>query len=202
MSVDGYLDKIFDAVCPLLLKEIPENEQTVVLVAYRKYLIDTYAEFLEEVSKESEKAGAAVHLLEKKETDKWESLTADQIRARLLPDRQLEKLQYLSEIAFQDAYSCVLSGNCKKSEQEYERELYQISECLDGIKSYHLDYAKELLSETLLDVNYTYGKSQYKSFRLARRCGKIPENVICPDCQAVNQPGARFCKNCGRALEM
>lgn len=171
MNADECLGKIYDAVCPQILSEIPADEQTAVSVAYHKYLIDAYTEFLRGLPEDDPKAAAAWQMLEKKEKDKWTALTADQIRARLLPDLQFKNLQYLSELAFQDAYSRMTSGVCKISEQDYERELYQISQCLDGIKSYHLDYAKELLSETLLDVDYAYGKSRNKSLRLARKCG-------------------------------
>lgn len=172
MYADEYIDKIYQAISPAILAGIPGIERTGVSVAYRKYLIDTYGAFLREIEEKPEKGEDALRLLENKEKSRWENLTADQKKARLLPDHKLEDLRYLSELALQAAYKCIQTGEYKTSQEDYERELFQISECLEGIAPYHLDYAKELLSETLLDVDYAYGKSKNKSFRLARRCGK------------------------------
>lgn len=172
MHADEYLDKIYQTISPAILAGIPMTERTAVSVAYRKYLIDTYGAFLKEIQGKPEKGQDALRLMENRENSRWENLTAEQKKARLLPDHKLENLEYLSELALQAAYNCIRTGEYKTSQEDYERELFQISQCLEGIAPYHLDYAKELLSETLLDVDYAYGKSQNKSFRLARRCGK------------------------------
>ncbi len=75
---------------------------------------------------------------------------------------------FLSDIAFEQAKECYDNGKYYDNDEEYAMRLNEISECLDKIKYYNVDSAKEVLSETILDIDYIFGKTEMMSLRLSR----------------------------------
>lgn len=200
MISDGCLKPIYEEMYSLIVEQFPEMEKVGVSVAYQKYLLDQYVNLIAQLEEVPIPKVDIKQMILEKEQLYWKGQSIDEIRSNLFPDQKFADLKYLSEIAWKEARECMRTNAHKADQEEYERRLHEISQCLDGIKDYNLSLAKELLSETLLDIDYVFGKSEVKSLRLSRTIGEVAKPIYCTECGTQNRPGAVFCKNCGNRL--
>lgn len=138
--------------------------------AYKEYLRDKYEDVLNEfAAKESEEMlKAVVNSFVEDEIRFWRDLNENEKMSVLVDDPAFEHLTFLSEVAFEQAKKALINGHVKESDIEYHKELEDLALCLDDIKSFNVEAAKELLSEAILDINYAFGKSELMSLRLGR----------------------------------
>lgn len=138
--------------------------------AYKKYLRDKYEDVLKEfAAKESEKMlKAVVNSFIDDEIRFWKDLNENEKMSVLVDDPAFEHLTFLSEVAFEQAKKVIKSDEFIRDEHKYHRNLEDLALCLDDIKPFNVEAAKELLSEAILDINYAFGKSELMSLRLGR----------------------------------
>lgn len=159
---------IYEQTRSLIQGDTP-NETEQLLALYRQYLTDKYEDLIRDLA-ETESAemldGIMASFVED-EIGIWSGLSTAEIRSLLLPDPAYEHLSFLSEVAFAQARDCLANRKYYDNDEEYALRLEEIAACLDAILPEHLDAAKELLSETILDIDYIFGKSENTSFRLS-----------------------------------
>ena len=166
--VEEYISAIYSRTCLLIQTNFANNEELLEL--YRCYLIDKYESLLVDVvnCESDETVKAVVDVFIEDETRIWTCLKDEEIISVLTNDAAYDHLSFLSEVAFEQAKECYKTLTFYNDDGEYMQRLEEISVCLDKIKPYNLDSAKALLSETLLDIDYIFGKSKNTSLRLSR----------------------------------
>lgn len=166
--VEKYIAEICERTYSLILSGLTnKNEET--LSQYRNYLTNKYESLLVDIinSESAEMVRAAVNASIEDELRVWEGLSESEMLSILEHDAAYEHLSFLSNIAFEQAKECCEKRKYYNNDEEYKVRLEEISACLDEIKPYNLDSAKELLSETILDIDYIFGKSENTSLRLS-----------------------------------
>ena len=137
---------------------------------YKIYLIDKYEDQIK-VFFDTEAEGmlrSIVDAFVEDEKQIWTDLDDSSKISLLEQDAAYQHLSFLSEIAFEQAKECYKKQKYYDNEEEYLLRLDEITQCLDEIKPNNIDSAKELLSETLLDIEYIFGKTEMLSLRLSR----------------------------------
>mgnify|MGYP003434118634 CR=1 FL=1 len=134
------------------------------------YLSNKYEKNLEEfILEESEDiVQAIIDSYIEDELKFWKNLNRSEMLSILDKDAAFEQLMFLSDIAFKNAQECVRTGVYLSDTEEYKLRLEELAQCLDAIKPHNIEYAKELLSESILDIDFVFNKSNIKSLRLAR----------------------------------
>ncbi len=137
---------------------------------YLQYLNEKYAALLNDfISTESmDTVREIVDLYVSDETNYLKNLDKNGLLSLLEQDPDFEQLSFLSENAFDQVKECVKSGEFMSDERDYQKRLGELAQCLDGIKPHNIDAAKNLLSESILDIEYMFNKSDVKSLRLSR----------------------------------
>ena len=137
---------------------------------YKIYLIDKYEDQIK-VFFDTEAEGMLRSIVDDFVEDEkriWTDLDDSSKISLLEQDAAYQHLSFLSEIAFEQAKECYKKQKYYDNEEEYLLRLDEITQCLDEIKPNNIDSAKELLSETLLDIEYIFGKTEMLSLRLSR----------------------------------
>lgn len=167
--IEEYILSIYERTYSIIQSAFV-NINEKVLELYMQYLTDKYETQLSDiVNSESEKMlEAVIDVFVEDEYRIWTGLSETEIISLLEHDYAYEHLDFLSNIAFEQAKECYEKNKYYSNDEEYKLRLEEISACLDKIKPYNLDAAKELLSETLLDIDYVFGKSDNTSLRLSR----------------------------------
>lgn len=166
--IEEFINEICEQTYSLIQSGLTDaNEET--LSNYRNYLTNKYKNILADIvnSESEEMIKNVVRTFIEDEFRIWTGLSESEILSVLEPDPAYEQLSFLSNIAFEQAKECYEKRKYYNNDEEYKLRLEEISTCLDEIKPYNLDSAKELLSETLLDIDYIFGKSENISLRLS-----------------------------------
>ena len=162
------ISTIYERTCALIQSAFT-NESEEALALYKSYLIDKYESQLSDIinSESEETLKAVVDVFIEDEIRIWTGLSESEMMSILEHDSAYEYLSFLFNIAFEQAKECYEKRKYYNNDEEYKLRLEEISVCLDKIKPYNLDTAKELLSETILDIDYIFGKSENTSLRLS-----------------------------------
>ena len=167
--VDKIIQQIYNETISIVkdrFNNICENLEN----SYYKYLFEKYSiimsEFLDEETEDVVKVICASYIDDEKSI--WGSLDINQVMSILNKDVAFEHLSFLSNIAFEKAIECKRSGIFFNEENEYHTQLEELTSCFTNVLPFNLDVAKELFSETLLDIEYIFGKSSNMSLRLSK----------------------------------
>jgi len=138
--------------------------------AYLRYLFNKYEEILKGFCDGENKdlLSDILDLYINEEIDNFRNLSQNEILSLLSEDSAFEHLTFLSEITFAQAKNVKSTGVHIDNEQEYIERMEELAKCLEGIKPYNIIMAKELLAESVLEIEYIYGKSSVMSMRLSR----------------------------------
>ncbi len=166
--VEKYISTIYERTYSLIQSGFA-NASEEMLALYRSYLTDKYESQLTDIinSESEEMVKAIVDTFIEDEFRIWTGLSEAEMMSILEHDAAYEHLSFLSNIAFEQAKECCEKRKYYNNDEEYKLRLEEISTCLDKIKPYNLDAAKEMLSETILDIDYIFGKSEITSLRLS-----------------------------------
>ncbi len=138
--------------------------------AYFGYLENKYGDMLDRFSAEEDEKflRAATELFVGDELREWGEQTRDSALGLLEEDPAFGMLTDLSEHALNQAMAAAMTGTFLSDEAGYREASEQAERYAAAVKPFHADAAKEILSETLLDINFAYHRSELKSLRLAR----------------------------------
>lgn len=166
--VEKYISTIYERTHSLIQAGFANGSEEM-LVLYKNYLTDKYESQLTDIinSESEEMIKAVIETFIEDELRIWAELSDTEMMSILEHDSAYEHLSFLSNIAFEQAKECCEKRKYYNNDEEYKLRLEEISACLDKIKPYNLDSAKELLSETILDIDYIFGKSENTSLRLS-----------------------------------
>lgn len=127
------------------------------------YLLE---EFVVEESAETVKAIVDSYIED--ELRQWENKSRQEMLSMLDNDAAFEQLIFLPETAFSDAQKCLSAGIHLSDEKEYKSRLEELANCVDVINPCNIEAAKDLLSESILDIDFVFNKANVKSLRLAK----------------------------------
>ena len=166
--VQDIIYRIFERTKSLVVIKDDTGDKYVDL--YKSYLIDKYEDQLKVFvdTETNEMLNSIVDAFVEDEKRIWSDLDDSSKISLLEQDAAYQHLSFLSEIAFEQAKECYKKQKYYDNEEEYMLRLDEITQCLDEIKPNNVDSAKELLSETLLDIEYIFGKTEMLSLRLSR----------------------------------
>lgn len=166
--VNKLLEVIFEKTYYVVKDMLGENDACKML--FCTYLSNKYEKLLEEfILEESEDTvQAIVNSYVEDELKFWKNLSKSEMLSILDKDPAFEQLMFLSDVAFETAQECIKTGVYLSDAREYKLRLEELAQCLDAIKPHNIESAKELLSESILDIDFAFNKSNVKSLRLAR----------------------------------
>ncbi len=166
--VNKLLETIFEKTYYVV--QVVFGEDDTFKKRYYMYLSDKYTTLLEEFALEEseETIKAIVNSYVEDELRQWKDKSRSEMMSILDKDSAFEQLMFLSEIAFEDAKKCINTGVHLSDGNEYKLRLEELARCLDTIKPHNIEAAKELLSESILDIDFVFKKSTVKSLRLAK----------------------------------
>ena len=166
--IEKYILLIYEKTYAIIKSGL-DNPTERELDLYYNYLTNKYEAQLTDIanSESTETVKKVVEMFIKDEINIWTGLSNSEIMSSLESDSAYEHLCFLSNIAFEQAKICFRDHKYYNNDEEYKFRLEEILSCLDEIKPFNIDYAKEILSETILDIDYIFGKSENTSLRLA-----------------------------------
>lgn len=166
--VNKLLQTIFDRTYYLVKTVLGENY--LYKKSYCLYLAEKYTGLLEDFCREEDEdtVRMIVDSYAEDEIRIWSSASKNEMLSILDKDPAFEQLKFLSDIAFESALKCARTGVYLSDGGEYRLRLEELASCLDAIKPHNIEFAKELLSESLLDIDFSFQKSNIRSLRLAR----------------------------------
>ena len=165
------LMEIYESVCPILKNKLDESSYNeIAKEKYMQYLEVEIKPLLERSIAAETEEGVREYVLYliKQEKALWEELNAEQILHRLEGDEAFDYLCEFSRLIFLEACECKKQNVLKDDDNEYLEKMEKLVSRLDEIKPMNVPFAQEILSETVLDIEYCYGKSTAMSLRLGR----------------------------------
>ena len=165
--LDKLLKEIYKSTYSIIANKIGDSEENHQL--FYKYIISKYAVLIKDaIAEEGEEVGRI--LVKSFITDEAEylsSLTKNQILSLLIEDPAFDRLQILSTAIFEQAKECLKTGIRLDNDNEYREQLKSIEKCVSKLKEHNKDTASELVTGSILDLDYIYNKSNFKSLRLS-----------------------------------
>jgi len=149
---------IYDATIDNVLKDVHQEETSLIKEAYMNYLQRRYGNaFIKPNVLENEIKG---------ENRKWLIMTANEKKSDLLTDKSFEELTMLSGKATAHARR-LLYENVFLSVEEAEGIIAQMKEHYNTVKEFNKEKATWELSEGTHDCHFATGKSTNSSIRLS-----------------------------------
>lgn len=135
---------------------------------YMDYIKKSYAEFDNGQIKDKNKINILVEL----ENNKWLNESPDYKKSFIIPDENLKMLSEISSFAY-DMAKNRLKNDVLTSDINLSEYLSKIEELKNKVYDFNIYLARELISETILDLQYAIGQSEDTSIRI----GRIKENI-------------------------
>lgn len=156
------INKIYNNLINVILKDIEKDYQEIVKSNYLKYLNEQYFEKYKDSNLDN-----LLEKLIKFETIKWEDKTKDMKLNLLIEDPALNNLSHIASRAFQYA------NNRKETESLIDEDIAnalitEMKELLVKVAEFNTSLANWYFSESLVELNYACGKSDNTSLRMGR----------------------------------
>jgi len=150
------------------IKAMFQNDSEIMKL-YMAYLSGKYEKLLEDLlaSETRETVTLAVDSFVDDELKMWRDMDKTEMCSVLIDDPAFSHLLFLSEVAFKQAEECFSEHKYYDNDEEYALRLEEVVDCLDAIKNFNISKAQEVLSETVLDIDFIFGKSESISIRLS-----------------------------------
>lgn len=164
------IEGILKNVKETFLDGVDETIQEKMLIAYKKYLMDTYASTIDE----KDDIEQIIRIYTKMEIKKWQGKNTTQKLAAIMPDENLDKLKEISNIGYRKAQRKV---GFMISEQDYfpdikEEEvneyIKQMKELAEQVRPYNINIAQTYLSEGIADFQFAANLTNDRSLRIGR----------------------------------
>lgn len=153
-----------------VLEGVNEAVHEKLSIAYKKYLVDEYADTLDP----DDDVNMIINIYTKMELKKWEGKTLQNKLSTMINDYNLEQLGKISEIGFKHAQrklGAILLGEEYQpdlTEEQVNNYISQMKELYEKVEPYNLNIANTYLSEGVLDFNYAINKTDDVSLRINR----------------------------------
>ncbi len=160
------IDKVYENVINMILKDFTYEEQEEVREAYKKYLRDCYEDSLYLSDDETELINHFTEL----ENMKWSDKSKVIKQALILEDEWMDKIRDLSNIALEAATLKLIGKDSeikltKKEVVEYEENM---KEYLTKVRDFNRQQAYGYVSEATLDFEFAVGLTDNMSLRVGR----------------------------------
>lgn len=130
---------------------IPSDEQ-ILLKNFEKYLFSTIKEIEDSDNKYIKKDKESVIMYLSDIAERLIEIDLESKKQELLKDKNFEKIMNISVGVFHKAKKVVMNGNIEVEETEItEKNLINL---LGDVKPHNIEKARELVSETILDIRF------------------------------------------------
>lgn len=136
---------------------------------FKKCLSNTVTYILEDEEEESKITDKGMERILISRADGITRLDIDRKRARLIRDPMIEKMQNVSNKIFREAVKKLRGEEISKVFEEDNKESItdKLKTVLSQVKPFNEEEAKQLYSETVLDIGYLMGEGEITSLRLS-----------------------------------
>lgn len=164
------INVIYNNVIKTVIEGIQENDINSIMVSYKTYLFENYADTLDD----SDDVNQIITIYSNIERKKWQKKSEVEKKSILLKDENLTKLQEISNIAYKHAsrkIGCIISGIeyiPSISEEQIITYIEEMEKLFELVKDFNKSTAKMYLSEGIIDFEYSLNKTENMSFRTSR----------------------------------
>ncbi len=165
------INEIYNNVIKLIIRDITnEEEKNTMMVSYKEYLYDNYADTLDEGDNLEE----VIALYSTIEIKKWVKKDIKEKQSLLLKDENFKRIQELSNIAYKHAtrkIGCLISGQeyyTSLTESQITEYINEMNSLFEMVKECNKPTAKLYVSEGIQDLLYSGQLSNDMSLRVAR----------------------------------
>lgn len=166
--IEKLINQIYTNVINIVIKDIDEKDKEEVSSNYLKYLYSLYSDkkFNEE---DYEKVLGVLIDIEK---SRWLNREKNAKLYYLKKDECFDIINEISKKSYALAIKCLNDGVATISKEEADQDIEKLRNCLDRVEEYNKDAAKELVSESMLDLEYASGMVDITSLRLGHMRSK------------------------------
>ena len=153
-----------------VLKDIEETEKEILMASYKRYLVDSYADTLDE----DDNIEQVIALYSVMEIKKWNKKSPDEKKSLLIQDENYKKLYELSNIGYKHANRKILLLQTHQeyipsiNEEQARKYIQEMEELYEGVKDYNKKMAGIYLSEGTMDFLYATQLTDNMSLRIGR----------------------------------
>ena len=140
-------------------KEIEE-----ILYYYKMYLEKRYNNLFKTKEEIEEKKD----IILEREIKMWSHATNESKQNMLVKDEYMDKIGYLSNIAYNFAQQKAHKQEIELTEKQAKKYIDEMKSCLEKVRKFNLQLARNYLSESILDFEYACGKTECTSLRTGR----------------------------------
>jgi len=151
-------------------KTLPENgaDNRELIEGFNRYITDTVSNLLEDALEDSELTSDFVERVVIAKAADVIKLDYDAKKIRLIEDPILDQLRVASGKIFEQA---VLRAEGKEvtlaiTDESQENAIGKFEDMLKQVKPHNIEQAKQIYSETILDLNYLKGENDITSLRI------------------------------------
>lgn len=168
--VNNIIERIYNTVMPELLERFSDGafSETELQNAYMSYLNCNIQPMLDYSKDSPEVLDILTESIIEEERALWQTLSMDEMEIRLGLNRSITRLIEVSNDLFEKARACRKSNVLLTNLDEYKSILNEINDLFSQLNDSQKELVQEIISETLLDLDYCYGKSTNISLRLSR----------------------------------
>ena len=172
-------DKIYDRLWPIIRSKHASIEKaSQVGQKYKDYIVDQYKGSLKLThGKDSNFIAKYIDSIVRDEKEKIEGLSSTELEEMLELDEAYDRLVSLSFEVLEQAKKKKNNSLSCDSIENYDAVRNNIIAIYDSIKQKNKEEASDILSETLVEVNYIYGISNNESMRLSHEMTDALNNV-------------------------
>lgn len=143
---------------------------------YMEYLIDQYYLTLAKEDRGNNESFMQryVNSILDEERDKWKDLSFEEIENILIEDKAYAKLSSISSEIFDKARRKKAGEKKVQVDDTVYKELKEeVISTYNEVREINKEAASDILSETLLEIDYIYNNSQFESLRLSHELGTL-----------------------------
>ncbi len=160
------IEIIYNKTIKTFMYGLPDDDN--IKNYYMDYIKKSYEEFDKGQIVDKNKINILVEL----ENNKWSNESPEYKKSFIIPDENLKKLSEISEFAY-DIAKNRLKNDIINSNINLSEYLLKIEKLNKKVYDFNIFLASELVSETILDLQYATGKSEDTSIRI----GRLKENT-------------------------
>lgn len=166
------IDKLYNKISPIIFKGIEEEYKSEVESGLKNYLYNRYKDSFNDPKTAENRLKSYINI----ETEYWKNAPVDFKLFSFVHDENFEMLEKLSREIYNLAKSKMINDykvDIKPSKEEMDKLISYFVKLSENVKPFNLRTAKNILSETILDYQYVFNKTDILSLRLGREYQSI-----------------------------
>lgn len=162
---ENLINYLYDSMKPIIESDIIKSKREDVMQGYRLYLEDRFAN-VESYASDLEKCKSVFLASEQR---MWQGKNGTDKYTALMPDEAFKKIKLISDYA----YTCALKKAREKVEatlaaEDATAKKTELIDLLPKVGMQNLEKARQLVSDSIVDLEYSAGLTEYTSLRIGQ----------------------------------